>query len=697
MPSRNRWLVVAVCATAVLAFFAKRAYDQRGQSLERLAQWEQEQQQNAWLDQTVEIELAAEVPLSEWLAELARQAGVKLTLHKSDEYKQEMPEVCLPLPPQSARDALQAMALETQLRWRPHNGGLVVNLLGAREWPSGELQTHLLRASLPPQLQPELAKAVQTYVDPDSWEDVGGHGTLVEVPGQLVIVQHYDTHLRIRNFLDKLQTHLEQAAALPANGLAADDPRLQPTNLQPPFQRWTKARRALEQKISLDVVEMPLKKVQDKLSKELGITIIASYKQLSDRGIQPEDLVTLRVNNLRAAAVFDLLFAGKDVTAMPLEGAANLLLITPLSRKGSQQSLSLVAYPLADFVRGDPQRDLTQLAEVLQSVVQPSNWQAVGGWGSIERIDKSLLITQLPENHIAIERCLQALRLVRSGLQKRSPLPLQSPERTQILAKLQEPIALKYDGVQLHEVLADLQRRTGLTFHFHNSSYDAGATPDMAVTCDLPAASLARNLPLLLAKLKLRPRVHDDYLSIISRLEQTFGEEEISEVIDARPLLHTGRCTVGELRQLLMNVVEQSSWQDFGGAGAIDELQGLLVVRQSPALLAQVREVYEALENDWHQVEDDRRRGSFISREPAGDFSLMTRLYAVDDLLKPRGKLSAEDLIRQLNVPPLPARRPVRRMISALDIYCNRYLSAQLQDYQVEPLEVRLAELRKQK
>src|SRR5262245_27613674 len=134
MPSQNRWRVVAICATAiVLALFAKRAYDDRVQSLERIAQWESERQQSAWLEKTVEIKLSGDVPLSEWLGQLSRQAGVELNLHKSDEYRRTMPDVCLPLPPQSARDALQSVALEVPMRWRPHDRKLVVQLLGSRE------------------------------------------------------------------------------------------------------------------------------------------------------------------------------------------------------------------------------------------------------------------------------------------------------------------------------------------------------------------------------------------------------------------------------------------------------------------------------------------------------------------------------------------------------------------------------------
>src|SRR5689334_6856559 len=113
MPSPNRWRVVAICVTTIaLAIFAKRAYDQRVQSPARISQSESEREQAAWLDKTVEIKLTDEVPLSKWLTELSRQAGVELNLHKSDEYRRAMPEVCLPLPPQSARDALQAVALE---------------------------------------------------------------------------------------------------------------------------------------------------------------------------------------------------------------------------------------------------------------------------------------------------------------------------------------------------------------------------------------------------------------------------------------------------------------------------------------------------------------------------------------------------------------------------------------------------------
>lgn len=697
MPSRNRWRIVAVCATIALALFAKRVYDQRAQSLERIARCENERQQTAWLDKTVEIKLTGDVPLSEWLADLSRQAGVKLLLHKSDEYRQAMPDVCLPLPPQSARDALQAVALEVPLRWRPHDGKLVVQLLANHELAPVEIQTYLLRPSLSAAIQHQIAEAVETYIEPETWERVGGRSTLLETPGQLVIVTHYDTHLRIRSFLDKLQTHLELAATIPVAGLSPDDDRLQPAELQSQFQNATKARRALEQKISLNVVEMPLKTVQARLSQELDVLIVASYNQLSDRGIQPDDVVTLNVSNMRAATVIDLLFSGKGVTVIPLQGSSDVLHIVPYSRKISQECLSVVAYPLADFVRGNAEHDLAQLAKVLQSVVDPANWQDVGGWGSVKRIDKSLLITQLPDNHLAIERCLLALREVRSGRHKRSPLPSQTSVRGQIVAKLQEPIALKYERVMLHEVLADLQRRTGLSFQIHNSIYDAGATPQMAVTCDLPAAPLSRNLPQLLSKAGLHLRVHDDYLSVISRLEQDFGEEAVTEVIDARPLLRRSKCTFGDFGQLLMSAVGQSSWRDLGGKDALHELDGLLVVRQTPTLLPQVLEIYQALENDWHRDQSKRQRSSFISGMQKDNFNLLTRLYAVDDLLKPRGKFSVDELKRELNIPPIPLPRPRRAVINTLQIHCNRYLVARLYEEQLEPLETTLNELRMEK
>jgi hypothetical protein len=304
-----------------------------------------------------------------------------------------------------------------------------------------------------------------------------------------------------------------------------------------------------------------------------------------------------------------------------------------------------------------------------------------------------LVISQSQRTQARIREFLRALRNVRSGQQSWARAQPSSPDREETFRQLQQPLELKYKDFTLKEFFADLAKRTELRFALTPSIWDIGLNAESTVSCDLPTQPLADNLYAALAHYELSYEVREDCVAITTEDYVNSPDHLEIEIVDIRPL--SPRVPAEKIISLLRATVEPNRWSTVGGPGTLHELQGLLVVQHRPEVLRQVRYVLSIIEEQLPRTPTTSAATNLIQRQPFDSTDLPIRLYVINDLLKPIGGYSKDELIRVLHVSKIRRfEKPSFLDIPHLEVHVNRFLVAYLHDDHIEPLEAKLRELR---
>ena len=237
-----------------------------------------------------------------------------------------------------------------------------------------------------------LIDQIKTQVEPKSWADNGGTGTISAWPRGAVVVSQTQKALRI----------LERRYA----GLLR---RIDPREAKP-NQRKGKAEGGiaakLKQPVTLAFVETPLHDVVDYLSDLTKVKVQLDEKALKDAGVEESTPITISVKGVSLRSGLSLLTAGCQLTWVP---TANGIEIT--SPSVAESKLTSVSYDVHDLLdaRGGPQT----LVNMITNTVQCKTWQENGGTGTIEAKNGGsvLQVSQHARAHEEVEQLLLALRL----------------------------------------------------------------------------------------------------------------------------------------------------------------------------------------------------------------------------------------------------------------------------------------------
>ncbi len=237
-----------------------------------------------------------------------------------------------------------------------------------------------------------LVAQIGTQVEPKSWVDNGGTGTISAWPRGAVVISQTQKTFRIleRRFAGTLR-------------------RIDPREAKPnPRKGKAEAGIAakLKQPVSLQFVETPLHDVVDYLSDLTKVKIHFDEKALKDAGVDGSTPITINVRGVNLRSGLSLLTAGCQLTWVP---TANGIEIT--SPSVAESKLTLVSYDVHDLVdvRGSPKT----LVDIITNTVQCKSWQDNGGTGTIEAKNGGSVL-QVSQNARAdeeIEQLLLALRL----------------------------------------------------------------------------------------------------------------------------------------------------------------------------------------------------------------------------------------------------------------------------------------------
>jgi hypothetical protein len=167
---------------------------------------------------------------------------------------------------------------------------------------------------------------------------------------------------------------------------------------------------------------------------------------------------------------------------------------------------------------------------------------------------------------------------------------------------------MRPQGRPLGDVIADLRADTGQNIFVNWRALSSiRVKKDLPVTTDLSHLTLAEALDKLLSEIggsqeRLGYQVEEDVVTISTLRD--LGKNTITRVYDVRELLKKPETREADLAALIKRFhgIDPLSWKDAGGEiGSIRELQGQLIITQTP-------EVHKRVINELEELLPDQPR-----------------------------------------------------------------------------------------
>ncbi|MCC9609586.1 hypothetical protein LOC68_04475 [Blastopirellula sp. JC732] len=270
---------------------------------------------------------------------------------------------------------------------------------------------------------------ITTTVEPESWEELGGPGSIQPLNGGVVVAQTDEIHYRIARLFGALRR---------AKALSNDD--YDPTAIEMGSQRFH--RQQIEGKLSivmpdLVVKDMPLERFAHIVTHRTGVQIYFNVRALEDVGLSTDVPVTGSWNNTTVLSALKDIYSQLELTGVYCD---DLLEIT--TPEDAESELKRRVYPVRDFFAaenwvpgGDPfdssvtgrrkaQRhyvaDYDSLIGIITTTIDPDAWEELGGPCAVQPYADSdaLVISATDEIHGKVD---QLFREIRAG--RVSPIP----------------------------------------------------------------------------------------------------------------------------------------------------------------------------------------------------------------------------------------------------------------------------------
>lgn len=309
------------------------------------------------------------------------------------------------------RSALRLMLGELDLAYVIRDEALEIltkeaaaTVLQTRVYPVGDL----VRGRVGEPDFDSLTEAIMTVVDPSSWTEVGGPGSLkaMQLPrgDVLICTQTEEVHEQIAGFLAVLRKAQRQEAegAAPA--------RYAPLLVNAGVLD-AQIRNALLEPTEIDVVEKALHDVLTSLSRQHNIPIELDKKALDDAAIGIETPVTFKASRRKLQSALQAMLRELDLAAV----IHNDVLLITTKDAADNTLLQVRVYPVGDLVRGPLGKpDFDSVTETIKDTIAPTSWEKGGGPGSVEGVQLPradiLICSQTEEVHEQIAALLTDLR-----------------------------------------------------------------------------------------------------------------------------------------------------------------------------------------------------------------------------------------------------------------------------------------------
>lgn len=519
----------------------------------------------------------AGLPMDEFFTRLADEYEIPIVLDRRHLVEAgvslEMP-ISVRLHGVSLRSALRHVLNDLELTWHIRDEALVIT---NPEEAEGRLTKmiypvhDLVAGKRWPDYDP-LIDLITTTVAPDSWDEVGGPGSLQTIAGGWMIVDQTDgVHEQLRGLLGLTRQVLSEGSQRPTPTLALS-----------PAEQAIEAALAREIPVSLD--DTPLNQIARDWSQTLGINIHLDIKKLEEAGVHPDTPITceylaapLRMQLERTLEQIELHYAVRD----------DVLLITTPEESESQLETHLYdVRPLTDDDLG--LTDEGTLTEMITSTIDAQSWDEIGGPGSIEHFRGLLVVTQTADVHRQLagllaqmdRHCLRRLPPgVSRGAESSTGVPiLPDAAEEQIEAALAKPLSVAFEDEPFEAIVASIAMQAGVPIVIDEDELaSAGIPPRLRISLAEHDRTLAGLLDRLLEPRALTFEISNRQIVIVQMPYHYWRLQ--TRLYNVQGILPAGRQQAEPACDQLLNDVEPNFWDLSGGPGSYFYLgRGWLVV-----------------------------------------------------------------------------------------------------------------------
>ncbi|MCH7729684.1 MAG: hypothetical protein IH991_24910, partial [Planctomycetes bacterium] len=476
----------------------------------------------------------------------------------------------------------------------------------------------------------EITESITSLIDPLSWIDVGGLGSIETLPGAILVFQTPDAHERIE--------HLIKQMAEVANPV-----RTSVALSIPPYIARARERIqiALRSPTDLECIEMPLRNLCQWISDQHGIAVSVDWRALDADGLG-DFPVTCNFDGISLNDALHQILAEVELVYVIHNEA--LLITTPEEANYSYSRLCL--YPVRDIIASHPSIDSRSLIDAFTETVAPEWWK-VGRAGDIHYWESggAVVVFQTDAIHHELEKSLTSFRdALRSRFDSKVHPPL-SAKAQQLEQTLAKRVTLNYRDEPLAQSLHTLSEEHGIEIRIDpkvcspypnprvqithpevpsspapdpfgkpmvvdpfaeppaNDPDDCGQRLDaqvetqssrLAITCDAENVSLETAIHWMLEPLELRCDIHNDHLWITwtsTNPKTTVRSYRVTGLVENA----FGEYDPWPLAEIIMDVIESDSWIDVGGAGVVSPVGDVFVIRQSRINHRQIEQLLDHL------------------------------------------------------------------------------------------------------
>lgn len=360
---------------------------------------------------------------------------------------------------------------------------------------------------------------------------------------------------------------------------------------------------ALDEPSALDVQGVPLRDAIGQLASRHGIRILLDRGALRDVGLSGNEPVTRKVSGIRLGSVLRLMLRDLELEFCVHDGS---IVITTSDAMCGTRYLVGAVYPMVPPAIGSRSSGENDIADLIRSEVEPTEWSVLGGPGEMRVIPGALVAIQRPHTHRDIELVLQQLERLREYSASTCPVNLwpdcRSDMEKRIATALEQTTELDFDDASLADVCRTLSERFAIPIEIDDKTLqDVGVGVDVPVTVHVRDVTLEMGLRLMLRDLDLTCDVRGDVLLIMT---PECADWQFSRVYPISDLIGYGDDNGGyRLVELVTTVVHPVVWGFAGGPFTARLLDSqFLIVSADPEIHAEV----ETFLGELRRALDDR-------------------------------------------------------------------------------------------
>jgi len=400
--------------------------------------------------------------------------------------------------------------------------------------------------------------------------------------------------------------------------------------------------RALDDRVDVDFSARTLGELSNYLN-ERGIDLVLDLRALEEAGVESDTpLRPLKLKQVTLRSVLRHLIGQAELTLLVRDGK----LVVTTTDHASNELITKI-YRVDDLVRikdsdGTTVDNYDPLIDLLETVVVPPAWDAVGGPGTIRGFQGTLVISQTDEVHEEIERTVAALRSSRAGQLAGAPpephwadSPAQAALRRDFAERSKKSESFEFDEVPLADALRNIGEKFGVQFVLNLQALEeAGVGSDTPVTAALRQVTLPAALRRILAPMELTYVLQDEAI-VVTTTDQASNElttvvYPVGDLIGhAAAVAAADGCTLSvfdALIDVVTTTIKPSTWDEVGGPGsaAVLGVAASIAFSQTPEVHGETQQLLAGLRQVRTSPQQQTAAGS------SGEAGLLvTRRYVI--------------------------------------------------------------------